>query len=157
MENNPTTYAEWVVLLNQIKEGTCDIELLSRARNGSYTNQTSALRRWLKRYKDVVDIRIKTAHQQFSLSYVKSNGHEAAMVSSLLTLRREYQFLIDICSISAMPEREREAFLEKIIDIANKTQKTLEHNASIDLYGKYKSIVQQNGVNKLRRSIDNEQ
>ena len=56
-----------------------------------------------------------------------------------------------------MPEREREAFLEKIIDIANKTQKTLEHNASIDLYGKYKSIVQQNGVNKLRRSIDNEQ
>lgn len=32
MERNPTTYAEWVVLLNQIKEGTCNSELLTRAR-----------------------------------------------------------------------------------------------------------------------------
>ncbi len=156
MESNPTTYAEWVVLLNQIKEGTCDVELLTRARNGSYTNQTSALQRWLQRFKDVVDIRINMAHQQFSFSYGKSNGNEAAMVSSLLTLRREYQFLIDLCSIPAMPEQEEMQFLEKIIDIANKTQKTLEHNASIDLYGKYKSIVQQNGVNRLRRPIENE-
>ena len=69
MESNPTTYAEWVVLLNQIKEGPCDIELLSRARNCSYTNQKSSLNSWLKSYKDGVDIRIKTAHQQFILSY----------------------------------------------------------------------------------------
>lgn len=157
MESNPTTYAEWVVLLNQIKEGPCDVELLSRARNGSYTNQTSALQRWLHRFKDVVVIRLNMAHQQFRLSYGKSNRHEASMVSSLLTLRREYQFLIDICSIPAMPKRERTEFLEAIIDIANETQKTLENNASIDLYGKYKSIVQQNGVNKLRRPIENEQ
>ena len=55
MERNPTTYAEWVVLLNQIKEGTCDSELLTRARNGSYNNQTAAMGRWIKRFVDVVD------------------------------------------------------------------------------------------------------
>ena len=156
MESNPTTYAEWVALLNQIKEGTCDSELLTYARNGSYTNQTSALNRWLKRFVDVVDTRIKAAHQQFSLSYSKANGHEAAMVSSLLTLRREYQYLIDICTIPSMPEKDKQGFFEQIVDIANKTQESLERNASIDLYGKYKAIVQQNGVNKLRRSEEDE-
>lgn len=156
MERNPTTYAEWVVLLNQIKEGTCDSELLTRARNGSYNNQTAAMGRWIKRFVDVVDTRVKTAHQQFSLSYSKANRNEAAMVSSLLTLRREYQFLIDVCGIPSMPEKEKQDFFKQIVDIANKTQESLERSASIDLYGKYKSIVQQNGVNKLRRPKEDE-
>lgn len=55
-----------------------------------------------------------------------------------------------------MPEKEKQDFFKQIIDISNKTQESLEQSASIALYGKYKSVVQQNGVNKLRRPKEDE-
>ena len=53
-------------------------------------------------------------------------------------------------------EGKTRLFQSKSLIYQIKTQESLEQSASIDLYGKYKSVVQQNGVNKLRRPKEDE-
>ena len=145
----PHTYAEWVVILDMLKNKENDEAVLQVMQKGTVEWQSGVAERFSKKLIDVVNYRMNGATDKFQKEMSRSKGQESAIVQALLALRREMLFLSKAINLPALPERERQHYYQLVISQTNSIQNSLEDSAKKDRSGKLASIVRNNRVNSF--------
>ncbi|MGZ7862157.1 hypothetical protein B6U63_08415 [Ligilactobacillus salivarius] len=145
----PIIYKQWVEMLDIIASGDSDKgkEALDAMKSGTLQWQTGVADRFLKVLVDTINIRISKLNDTVSknLGYAKN---ENDVVSALLFARKEYQFLEDIVSIPAIPDKQKNELIEMIRNNGKTMQSSLEDSAKNDTSGKLLNIIKNNRVVK---------
>jgi len=143
----PRTYSEWVIVLEILKSGGNDSEILEVLTLGELEWQSGIAERFIKRLADVINSRMNAAADKFQRDIGSAAGRESLMVNALLSLRKEMRFLAQAAELPAIPEENREQFRRLILEQADNMQKSLEDSAKSDRSGKLSSVVRNNRVN----------
>ena len=143
----PTTYSEWVDILDYLKGKTDDNAVLSAMQAGSLQWQAGVAERFSRKLISVINFRINAATDKFQKDMSRSRGHEREIVQALLALRKEMSFLSKAINLPAIPEKDREQYFQLVLEQANQIQNSLEDSAKQDRSGKLGSIVKNNKVN----------
>ncbi len=145
----PHTYAEWVKVLDILKNKTDDEAVIQVMCKGTIEWQSGVAERFSKKMIAVVNYRLNGATDKFQKDMAHAQGQERAIVQALLALRRELSFLSRAISLPALPDKQREQYHQLVISQANSIQKSLEESAKKDRTGKLSSIVRNNRVNSF--------
>lgn len=145
----PHTYSEWVNVLEIFKSKSNDSEVLVAMHKGTVEWQSGVAERFSKRLIDSVNYRMDVASDKFQKDMSRAYGSENAIVQALLALRKEMSFLAQVINLPALPEKERQHYLQLVIEQANTMQKSLEDSAKKDRSGKLASIVRNHKVNSI--------
>ena len=145
----PTTYGEWSVALNRLKDREQDEENLRVMKLGTIEWQAGIADRFSKKLIEVVNVRLNAASDRFQRDMSHSYGQERGMVQALAALRRELSFLGQVVSLPVLPEKDRGKYYGMVKDQAAKMQKSLEDSAKRDRTGKLSVIVRNNKVDVL--------
>lgn len=145
----PHTYSEWVSVLDIFKARSNDSEVLTAMKNGTVEWQSGVAERFSKRLIDSVNYRMNTASDKFQKEMSRAYGSEGAIVQALLALRKEMSFLVQAIDLPALPEKNRQQYIQLVLDQANNVQKALEDSAQKDRSGKLSSIVRNHKINSF--------
>lgn len=145
----PHTYSEWVSVLDIFKSKSNDSEVLTAMKNGTVEWQSGVAERFSKRLIDAVNYRMNTASDKFQKEMSRSYGSEGMIVQALLALRKEMSFLARAIDLPVLPEKNRQHYIQLVLDQANNIQKSLEDSAKKDRSGKMSSIVRNHKVNSF--------
>ena len=143
----PTTYAEWVKILDMLKDKTDDQDFMDAMLSGSLEWQSGVAERFSRKLVDVINFRMDAASDKFQSELSRAHGQERVLVQALLALRREMSFLSKAICLPVIPEKDRNEYKQLVIDQANTMQSSLEDSAKNDRTGKLASIVRNNKVN----------
>ena len=86
----------------------------------------------------------------------KSHGEEVAIIYAILALRKEMAFLAEAMNLPVLPDKDRQTYINFVLEQADKMQETLEKSASNEKSGKMRSIIRNNRINIDRRKTLNE-
>ena len=145
----PSTYAQWMSVIDNLKNKIDDEATLSAMQSGTLEWQTGVAERFSKKLIDAVNYRLNAATDKFQRDMSRSRGQESYIVQALLALRKEMGFLSKAVDLPAIPEDERIHFTQLILDQANTIQASLENSAKTDRTGKLSSIIRNHRVNNL--------
>ena len=143
----PTTYSEWVDILDVLKAKTDDEDVLYAMQNGTIEWQSGVAERFTKKLIDVINYRMNLASDKFQMEMSRSYGQERNIIQAIIALRKELLFLSKAINLPAIPEDTRQQYYQLVISQANSIQKSLEDSARKDRTGKLSSIVRNNKVN----------
>lgn len=143
----PRTYAEWVAVLDMLKNKIDDESVLFAMQQGTIEWQSGVAERFAKKLIDVINYRMNSASDKFQKEMGRAYGQERAIVQALLALRKEMCFLSKAINLPAIPENDRQQYYELVISQADNMQSSLEDSAKKDRSGKLASIVRNNKVN----------
>ena len=143
----PHSYADWADVLEILRAKTDDEEVLQAMMQGTVEWQSGVAERFSKKLIDAINHRMNGATDKFRKEMSRSNGQERAIVQALLALRKELRFLSKAINLPASPEKDRQHYLDLVINQANSIQSSLEDSAKADRSGKLSSIVRNNRVN----------
>lgn len=153
MENynvtSPSTYAQWISVIDNLKNKTDDEMTLSAMQRGTIEWQTGVAERFSKKLIEAVNCRLNAATDKFQKDMSRSYGQESSIVQALLSLRKELVFLSKAVDLPAIPETDRKHYKKLILDQANTIQVSLEDSAKTDRTGKLSSIIRNHRVNLL--------
>lgn len=152
----PHTYAEWINLLVRFTQRENDEEVLLAMKSGTLEWQSGVAERFSKKLIDAVNERMNLATERFQQAVFKSRGEESAIIYAILALRKEMDFLAESMNLPVLPDKDRQAYINLVLEQADKMQKTLEKSASKDKSGKMRSIIRNNKINIDRRKTFNE-
>lgn len=153
----PSTYAEWVDVLDILKEKSDDAAVLTAMQKGTIEWQTGVAERFTKKLIDVINYRINVASDKFQKEMSRSKGQERVIIQALLALRKEMFFLSEAINLPVIPEKDRQKYYQLVISQADSMQNELEKSAKKDYSGKIASIVRNNKVNAFQKGeLDNE-
>lgn len=143
----PRTYAEWVAVLDMLKNKIDDESVLFAMQQGTIEWQSGVAERFAKKLIDVMNYRMNSASDKFQKEMGRAYGQERVIVQALLALRKEMCFLSKAINLPAIPENDRQQYYELVISQADNMQSSLEDSAKKDRSGKLASIVRNNKVN----------
>lgn len=143
----PRTYAEWVAVLDMLKNKIDDESVLFAMQQGTIEWQSGVAERFAKKLIDVINYRMNSASDKFQKEMGRAYGQERVIVQALLALRKEMCFLSKAINLPAIPENDRQQYYELVISQADNMQSSLEDSAKKDRSGKLASIVRNNKVN----------
>lgn len=143
----PRTYAEWVTVLDKLKNKADDEAVLYAMQKGTIEWQSGVAERFAKKLIDAINYRMNSATDKFQKDMTRTQGQERAIVQALLALRKEFRFLAQAINLPALPEKDRQHYYRLVICQANAVQSSLEDSAKRDRTGKLASIVRNNKVN----------
>lgn len=149
MISTPHTYSEWVNVLTVFKNKTNDDEAIRAMKAGTVEWQSGVAERFSKKLIDAVNFRMNAASDKFQKEMSRARGQEGAIVQAIIALRKEMSFLAQAINLPALPDREREHYVNLVIEQANNMQKSLEDSAKNDRSGKLSSIIRNHKVNSL--------
>ncbi len=89
----PRTYAEWVAVLDMLKNKIDDESVLFAMQQGTIEWQLGVAERFAKKLIDVINYRMNSASDKFQKEMGRAYGQERAIVQALLALRKEMCFL----------------------------------------------------------------
>ena len=148
----PHTYAEWINLLACFTQRENDEEVLLAMQSGTLEWQSGVAERFSKKLIDSVNERMNLASDRFQQAISKSHGEEGAIIS----LRKEMAFLAEAMNLPVLPDKDRQTYINLVLEQADKMQETLEKSASNEKSGKMRSIIRNNRINIDRRKTLNE-
>lgn len=143
----PTTYAEWVQVLDIFKSKTNDEDVLAAMKQGTLEWQSGVAERFSKKLIDVVNARMNAASDKFQTDMTRAGGSEGGIVQALLALRKEMAFLTNAINLPVLPDKDRSHYISLVREQADNMQKSLEDSAQKDRSGKMSSIVRNHKVN----------
>ncbi len=149
MISTPHTYAEWVGVIDDLKNKTDDEGVLEAMMSGSLDWQAGVAERFSQKLIDAVNHRMNMISDRFQKEMGRSNGQEGAIVQALLMIRKEMTFLVKVMNIPVIPEDERQHYTKLVREQADKMQESLEDSAKQDRSGKMLSIVRNHKVNTI--------
>ncbi len=149
MITRPTTYSEWAKVLSVFKSKTNDQEVIVAMKQGTLEWQSGVAERFSKRLIDAVNSRMNAASDKFQSDLNRSGSSENAIVQALLSLRKEMAFLADAINLPVLPVKDRQHYLNLVLEQADNMQKSLEDSAKKDRSGKMSSIVRNHKVNSF--------
>jgi len=145
----PTTYAEWVGLLDMLK-GKMEDEAVKKAlKQGVIAWQSGVAERFSQKLIDAVNARMDVATDKFQKDISRARGQESAIIQALISLRKEMSFLVDVMDLPAIPEKDRTHYCALVQRHANSMQSSLESSAKADRSGKMSILVRNNKVNAI--------
>jgi len=145
----PRNYAEWVAVLELLKNKSDDEEVLRAMQQGTLEWQSGVAERFAKKLIDTVNYRMNAATDKFQKDMTRTQGQERAIVQALLALRKEFRFLAQAINLPVLPEKDRSHYYQLVLSQADNVQKSLEDSAKKDRSGKLSSILRNNKVNAL--------
>mgnify|MGYP004630719393 FL=1 len=145
----PHTYFEWSNVLATFKERVNDTDVLAAMKAGSIEWQSGVAERFSKKLIDAVNARMNMASDKFQKDMNRAGGNEGAIVQAILSLRKEMVFLADAINLPALPDAERQHYVNLVLEQANNMQKSLEDSAKMDRSGKMSSIVRNHKVSSF--------
>lgn len=145
----PHTYSEWVNVLEVLRNKTNDVDALEAMKAGTIEWQSGVAERFSKKLIDAINVRMNTASDKFQTDLSRARGQEGAIIQSVLALRREMSFLLQAVNLPAIPEDERQYYLNLVVEQANAIQESLENSAKNDRSGKLSSMVRNHKVNSF--------
>lgn len=137
----PKDYAAWSAIIEALTDRSADEEVLAAMRAGSIEWQAGVADRFARKLTDAVSKRLNGATDRFQKEMNRAAGAERAIVCAITALRRELAFLLDVMSISAIPDDHRERFRDIVKDQAASIQRSLDDSARRDRSGRLASIV----------------
>lgn len=143
MDKSPKIYAEWVKVLESLKDREKDEENLELLQEGEIHWQTGVAERFINRLVDVINFRLNRTNDEFQ-KIPKTD--ENLIVQSLIKLRKEFQFALTLVDIPVIPIKEKLQLRKMIIDNSEEVQESLEKSAEFDRTGKLLSIVKNTKV-----------
>ncbi len=143
----PHTYSEWVTVLDMLKTKADDEAVLEAMLQGTVEWQTGVAERFAKRLIDVINFRMNEATDKFQKELTRAYGQERVIVQALLGLRKEMSFLSKVINLPAIPEKDRQQYVQLVRSQADSIQESLEDSAKKDRTGKLASIVRNHKVN----------
>ncbi|MHC5227982.1 hypothetical protein ACYSNW_06830 [Enterococcus sp. LJL99] len=150
MMNTPKTYSEWISLIEEFRNGSGEKvqQTVEVMKNGSLEWQSGVAERFMKHLNEAIDERLQQATQQFQRNFSRSNGSEREILQSLLTLRKELQFLQTAVDLPVLPEDVRQQLIGIMKEQRQQLQQSLEETAKSDRTGKLGSLVRNNRVDE---------
>ena len=145
----PTSYAEWVKILDLLKDRADDESVLAAMEQGTISWQSGIAERFSKKYIEVLNYRMNYATDRFQRELQRAAGQERVITQAIFTLRRELKFLVSTTKISIIPAKDQPQYEKLITAEANRIQSSLEASAKSDRTGKLASILRGNKVNVL--------
>lgn len=145
----PNTYAEWVTVLDMLKNKEDDEAVLEAMLQGTIEWQVGVAERFAKRLIDTINERMNSATEKFQKEINRSQGQERALIQALVSLRKELKFLSQAIHLPALPEKDREHYYNLVKEQADKIQESLEDSAKHDRTGKLASLIRNNKVNNF--------
>lgn len=143
----PRNYSEWVSVLEALKAHTSDEEVWEAMQDGTLAWQEGVAQRFTQRLVNAVNSRLNDATDTFQ-KQLKHGSTPQSTIQALLQLRREFVFLEKIMDLPAIPEDQRQKYVQLVRDQADKVQKSLEDSARADRTGRLASIVRNHPVNR---------
>jgi hypothetical protein len=143
----PTTYAEWIALLDLLKEKTADTDVLSAMKSGSLSWQAGVAERFSQKLINTINARMNVASDKFGKDISRGQGGEAALIQAILALRKEMAFLHSAVDLPVIPEKDRSKYCALVREQADTMQKSLEDSAKRDRTGKMSSLIRNHRVN----------
>lgn len=147
--NPPHTYAEWVSVLEMLKNRSDDALVLDAMHRGTLEWQSGVAERFAKKLIDVINGRMNAATDKFQKEIARSKGSEREIVQALLSLRKEMRFLTGAIDLPVIPEKDRLHYVQLVRSHADEIQKSLEDSARSDRTGRLLSYIRNNRVNAL--------
>jgi hypothetical protein len=146
----PTTYAEWLECFDKVKTGINDSEVLDCMQKGQFTMSAGVAGRFAEQLNDTIQFRIKKASDRFSRSMQMAGGDLNVVINSLLCVRKEFKFLIEIAKLPVLPVDNSEALVAALKQQADVMQQSLEVTSiKTDRTGVLTSIIRKNRLNNL--------
>ena len=147
MINVPNSYAQWVTVLESLRNRDDDEKTLALMKQGTIEWQAGVAERFAQRLADTINSRINDATDKFSVNVSRAGGGEQDLIRALLELRKELAFLADVADIPALPEDYRIQYINLIRSQADSMQESLEDSATSDRSGRMLSLVRNHRVN----------
>lgn len=144
MMNKPEIYAEWCDVLDVLKAGTTDSEVLAAMSAGTLAWQSGVAERFMRRLTDALNARLERAMSSFNQQM--GHGGEADIVGAITSLRATMRFLQQVASIEAIPLEQRTSLVDGIAQQAQSIQDSLIDSAQSDRTGRLASIIRNNPV-----------
>lgn len=145
----PYTYSEWSNVLAAFKEKTNDTDILLAMQAGTVEWQSGVAERFSKKLIDAVNVRIDMAFDKFQKEILRNDGSEGEIIQAIFALRKEMKFLAQAVNLPALPEKERQHYLNLVLEQANIMQESLEEFAKNDRTGKLSSIIRNHKINSF--------
>lgn len=146
----PSTYSEWLDLLEDLKNKTDDLSVLEAMKKGTIEWQSGVAERFSKRLIDTINYRMDCAIDKFQKDMNRSKGEERNIVQAIIALRKEFMFFSKVIDLPAIPENDRQHYCQLVSSQINSIQESLEESAKKDRSGKLSSIVRNNKVNVFK-------
>lgn len=148
----PKTYYEWSFLLKALKSRMSDEGVIDAMNKGEFIWLAGSGERLIKRIVDCINFRVKDAQDKFN----KESQHfteETHVVKAIITLRKEFKFLLKISEIPNFPKTVQENIKSFIQETADKLQTSMEKSTKDNKIGKIHSLIKNNKINSLTEKI----
>jgi hypothetical protein len=123
----PTTYAQWLPLLDQFRAG--DDSVLETLCGGSIEWTNVVAERWTRHVGDSVTTRLQSLSKQLQTSLDRARGDYFAISNALLHARRGLSPLRQFVALPALPPDVKNHLMAELDRWASETQKSLERHA----------------------------
>ena len=145
----PKTSYEWNQLLELLKAGTHDSEVLAAMEQGSLEWIGGVAPIFVRNLLTTADTRLQQEVKKFQQSFTYVGSQEGLFVLNLRRLKQEMQFLYRLVSLKCIPQEERTKYQKIIQDNADKIQDNLEKSSAVDRTGRIAYIIKNNKINNL--------
>lgn len=145
----PHNYSEWVDCFDILKTGNPDTEVLECLKQGTLTLSGGVAGRFAVQMESVIQHRIKCASKKFDRLMQMNEGDINLLGNALLSLRKEFAFLVQFAKIPVLPTKDAEFLENAIKEQAASMQKSLEASTvKLDRTGMLTSIIRKNKIDK---------
>lgn len=147
----PEIYSEWCEIFDKIETweiGHQDAEIVEAMDKGSIRWVSGVAERVTQRLLNLVNNRLNKLNTFFSKRLTLTQN-SFDMEHLLILYRKELIFIKHIDNLEMLPKELRETLTKEIMDIAKKTQQSLEESAKKDLSGMLKRIVTRNRLDNI--------
>jgi hypothetical protein len=144
MERAPKIYAEWVKVFDILKSAEDDENVLALMQEGEIVWQAGVAERFINKLLAAINFRLNRATDNFQKSF---KGDENETIKAIMQLRKEFQYILKVVNIKALPEEKRKVLSNEVIAKSNAVQESLEKSSESDRTGKTASIIKNNKVN----------
>jgi hypothetical protein len=124
----PSTYAEWVPLLERFRDGDDSVIELLLTGTLEWTNVVAE--RWTARVTEAFDARLQKVAARLQLGLDRARGDTFLVSQALLGARRSLSPLHTAAAMSCAPENVRQHFANVVAQFAARTQESLEASAT---------------------------
>jgi hypothetical protein len=142
----PHIYSEWITIFDALKSKYNDEEVLIAMKKGKITWQDGVAERFTKKFIDAINYRMNMAVDKFQKDFTNSKGQDGLIVQSLLSLRKEFSYLSQVINLPAIPDKDREQYINLVRIQADKIQQSLEDSAKKDRTGKMLNTVRNHKI-----------
>ena len=139
----PSTYAQWLDVLDLLKNDHNDENVLQALQAGTLAWQSGVAERFSQQLIDTVNARMDRASDLFQKNMERARGQEGTIIQSLIKLRRDMEFLKKVINLPAIPEEQRTVYVSLVTEQMQKMQESLLVSAQKDRSGKLASILRQ--------------